>query len=260
MWLFTNFGYLLPTITEDNDPMRKHEDWNYYSVGGKFTFQVRARLLEHLEYYLDNFAEEGTYGPIWRTPDHDYNYRVFTTQEAFAQATAKMVMAIDYRNFKDQSLKFPRGKEYHDLLLRIWGASCNLNEPGGAYGPWSPENPKGYKTAKGYHNWGSSEGRRLGDTFENIDFGDDENEDPEELAWWDGPAEDMLTEDDHRAIKIVNELDRMAIPVTEWPEYLTPNEWDVVEHIVFQTVASKKVVRSMRKRNRDNWAIEVETA
>ena len=67
MWLFTEFGYLLPTITTETDPMRKHEDWDHYSVDGKFTFQVRARLKEHLDYYLEH---SGSFWMLWPSSRH----------------------------------------------------------------------------------------------------------------------------------------------------------------------------------------------
>lgn len=259
MWLFTEFGYLLPTITEETDPMRKHEDWDLYSNNGEFTFQVRARLQEHLEYYLEFFAEEGTYGPIWKTPDHDYNYRVFTTQEAFAIATAKMVMSIDYRNFKNQSTKFPRGKEYHDLLIDIWTSSCDLGDgPGGAYGPWSPENPKGYKRSLYYKGWGSGEyeGRRIGDTFENIDFGDGKN------GYYDLTVDpEAGDEDDEQwfepSVKsIIDQLDAYGIDEEDWCLNLTPNEFDLVSSFL-KDYFGKKEFKKMRKLNREVFNIEV---
>lgn len=260
MWLFTNFGYLLPTITEEDDPMRFHADWERYSVNGKFTFQIRARLREHLDYYLANFAEEGTYGPIWATPDHDYNYRVFTTQQDFAIATAKMVMAIDYRNFKNQSTKFPRGKEYHDLLLDIWAGSCSLGDgPGGFYGPRTADNPNGYGYARGYNRYGSgaNSGRRIGDSFENIVF-DDEDEDEgwfgQDLPDADDDSLDYVDEKDRKMLAIVDELDRYGIDMEDWPLNLVPSEFETVIPVLRQQFG-KKVVKRMKIENKVAFSV-----
>lgn len=248
MWIFADYGYLLPTITEENDPMRRHKDWNRYSRNGEFTFQVRARLREHLNYYLANFAEPGTYGPIWRTPDHDYNYRVFTTQEAFAEAMKKSIMAIDYRNFKDQSTKYPRGTEYHKLLLSVWSDSCSLNEPGGFYGPKSAENPDGYDAAKRYSGWGSGEfvGRRIGDSFQNIDFGDD--------RYTDDIEEDEMEWADARTMGIIDDMYRYGIDKEDWPLNLVPSEFESVIPFLRQSF-SKKKVKKMRQRNREAFSL-----
>lgn len=259
MWLFTDFGYLLPTITFDDDPMRSHEQWDHYSVGGQFTFQIRARLREHLEYYLANFAEEGTYGDIWATPDHDYNFRVFTTQEAFAAATAKMVMAIDYRHFKDESTKYPRGHEYHKLLLDVWQDSAELGDgPGGFYGPWSPENPKGYRRARQYNGWGWAdyEGRRVGDTFEGIDFGD---EDEQEDSWYMDPRFDDaenedLPDDERKARELIEEMERYGVSMEDWHLNMLPSEFETVIPALRQSFGKKKVKR-WRAENLRNFVL-----
>jgi hypothetical protein len=233
--------------------MRRDADWDHYSNEGDFTFQVRARLREHLEYYLANFAEPGTYGEIWRTPTHDYNYRVFTTQEAFAAATAKMVMAIDYRNFKDQSKKFPRGREYHDLLLDIWADSAKLNTPGGFYGPRSEENPHGYGLASYYSRYGDDTiGRRIGDSFEGIDFGDgadDEGWFGQDLPDPDDDSLDYVSDDDRKMMSIVDELDRYGIEMEDWALNLVPSEFEAVLPALRRSY-TKKEVKRMKAENR----------
>jgi hypothetical protein len=253
MWIFAEYGYLLPTITEPDDPMRRHEDWNHYSNDGEFTFQVRARLREHLEYYLQNFGEEGTYGPIWRTPDHDYNYRVFTTQEAFAEAMRKSIMAINYRNFKDQSTKFPRGHEYHKLLLDVWADSADLGSgPGGVYGPYSEENPKGYKRAAYYEGWGMGEyeGRRIGDTFENIDFGDGDD------GYWTPDEEEDEDWVEPSVSRVLEQLDAYGFDEEDWCLNLTPNEFDLVSHFLRDYFGEDEFDR-MYRTNREVFNIEV---
>lgn len=261
MWIFGAYGYLLPVITEEDDELRDHPAWNDYSFDGEFTFQVRARMREHLEYYLEHFAEEGTYGAIWATPDHDYNYRVMTTQKAFADAMHRSIMDIDYRNFKDQSLAYPRGKEYHDLLLDIWFDSCKLGDgPGGFYGPRSAENPNGYVNANTYYvdRWKDDDTtgirRRIGDSFQNIDFGD---EYPEEGEWETVDADspewakdnEWYSEEDLKIDRIVHDLDEMNVPMSDWYEFVTPREFAIIQKRL-KGHFSKKTIKSMRNKNK----------
>jgi len=236
MWIFADYGYLLPAITAEDDIMRKHEDWNLYSNNGEFTFQIRARLSEHLEHYLDNYGEEGTYGPIWRTPDHDYNFRVMTTQEAFAEAMKKSIMAIDYRNFKDQSTKYPRGKEYHDLLISIWSASCKLNEPGGIYGRWTPENPNGYGSVDSiFDKYVRDDDWVVGDSWRNENLNIESNDMDELISF----------------------MDEVDIPMAEWWEYSSPREFALLKPYLRKHF-SNKTIKIMSKKNKNQSGVLIE--
>lgn len=248
MWIFAEWGYLLPVITEDSDPLRKEEKWNEYTNDGQFTFQVRARLRSHLTHYIENYAKEGTYGEIWATPHHDYNFRLMTTKRAFAEAMTEAMMDINYRNFKDQSLKFTDGKIYHDLLLDVWHDSCKLNTPGGYYGPWSPENPDGYGSSDKYENsyWGgySTPGRRIGDSFNNIQF-EEEESDSEEWT-------------EYKLRKALEDMDKYNIPMTSWWEFTSRAEFEVLV-TELKKHFGKNTIKNMRKKNIANvnsWAEE----
>lgn len=251
MWIFAAWGYLLPTITPDDDKLRNEGDWDHYSVNGQFTFQIRARLSEHLDWYIEHYAEEGTYGPIWRTPAHDYNFRIMTTQEAFAEAIKKSILDIDYRHFKDQSLKYPRGEDFHKLLINIWSASCNLNEPGGPYGPYSDENPLGYSPAWKYgygrDNYDEYDGRRIGETF-----GIFENSKPKVTFEFDDDEEDhgWLTDADRTALTVIDEMYDLEVPPEDWFDFTSPGELAKVVAYLKRAGHKKTVKRIMKGASR----------
>lgn len=256
MWVYGDFGLVMPAIVDERDSLRRRSDWNEYSEGGKYDFQIRGRLWEHLRYFQDTFMDEGSYHrDIQATPDHDYNYRFYTTQEAFATAVGRAVMAIDYRKFKPSSDRYEWNDEYHDLLTRIWSVTCDLNTPGDVWGPWSPENPKGYRSAAYYTNSWSKPGRRIGDSFGNIQLDDEYEDDDNKDAIFEGWYEADETEwANYHVAGIIDELDRNDIPMSEWWENLTPSEFEAVRPALRKHF-SKNAVRKMAKSNRGLFVI-----
>lgn len=121
--------------------------------------QVRGRLISHLQDFIDNFMDpfELDHSEIEETPWADYTCRFYCTREAYGRAMANAMMGIDYASFKVQSerknpdgtLRYPKGKEYHDVLTSVWSVSARLNPPGGYYAPRSPQNPRGYEPMDG---------------------------------------------------------------------------------------------------------------
>lgn len=155
MWLFLPGGLLMPSIVPEGkgDPS--------FTNNGLWMMQVRARAKSHLENFIRDYMEEGTYSEIEATPQMDYNFRFYTTHEALALATAKAILDIDYAKFKPTAertdekgkLLYEDGKEYHSVLNSIWSTVCKLGTPGGHYGAYSKTNPLGYKNSAEYYKY-----------------------------------------------------------------------------------------------------------
>lgn len=264
MWVFADFGLLMPAIIPDK--VKSRPDVLKWTNDGEYELQVRGRLREHLQYFMDTHMPEGTFNPeIQATPDKDYNYRFYTTREAFAEGIKNIALSMDYEKFKQTTERFPWNKKFHNLCNQIWAVLCNLNDPGGYYGPKSKDNPRGY-TEKG--TWGASDedgwyekrhttvGRRIGDTFgipddePMVDFG-------EQRYWWEDDGElenvyvdpqgEVFTVDEDTQV-ILSELDGADIPMNSWWSYTTPAEYMRLQDIL-KNHFGKKVLRSMRKKN-----------
>lgn len=147
-WIFLPGSMLMPAEA----PMDKA---NPALTLGYRTLQVRGRLVSHLEDFTASYMDPHglDHSEIEETPGMDYNARFYSRKEDFAQALYFAMLDIDYRKFKEQAermnpdgtLRYPKGREYHDVLASVWSASAQLNPPGGIYGPRSPQNPRGYK-------------------------------------------------------------------------------------------------------------------
>jgi len=154
MWLFLPGGLLMPSIVPagKGDPA--------YTNNGLWMMQVRGRVKSHLENFIRDYMEDGTYSEIEATPQMDYNFRFYTTHEALAFAVAKSVLDIDYAKFKPTAERvdaekvplYKDGKEYHNTLNSIWSTVTKLGSPGGSWGAYSSTNPNGYKNARDYYS------------------------------------------------------------------------------------------------------------
>lgn len=143
MWDFTPFGLLMPASV----PMDLADT---AFTEGKYDLQVRGRVAEHLQHFMDNYMEPGTFhNELQLNPDMDYNCRFYTTREAYADAIRKVILEIDYEKFKPTAERYSWGKKYHDVLNSIWGNVTRLGAPGGK---WA----KGYWSGKGSTSIGSS--------------------------------------------------------------------------------------------------------
>ena len=146
-WIFLPGSMMMPALA----PMEKAD--TDLTLGYR-DLQVRGRLVSHLEDFTTNFMDpfDLDHSEIQETPWADYTCRFYTTREAYGAALANAMLDIDYASFKiqaermnpDGTLRYAKGKEYHEVLTSVWSASAQLNPPGGYYGPRSPQNPRGY--------------------------------------------------------------------------------------------------------------------
>lgn len=109
MWLFVPEGFF-SIVTADE---LGHE------------LQVRARSKEDLDRlraaYLPSLGD-----PVG-LPGHDYPWRAFTTRKALADGLAKVVDALDYRNFKDTVARRHSHERAH-TYLGVWQACLAIEE------------------------------------------------------------------------------------------------------------------------------------
>jgi len=191
--------------------------WNFTSnsfTSGVFKdgkFQVRARDKESL---INLFGDESR---IVTNAGTDYPFRVFSTQEEYAELIKQSILAIDYRNFKDE-VKKQRGAEFAHALMGVWTAMLKV-EPVGVRrfigtGSWRLPNETGNqstyrrnnkkgkkgKGAKSSYNWAQEHWDRDADYLDR---------DLPELT---AEVEDLLT-DEQRA-----ELDKLPDSMHDWTE------------------------------------------
>jgi hypothetical protein len=148
MWIFLQGGLIMPSQA----PM---DEANPELTLGYRDIQVRARLTEHLEYFIRTYMSDLDHSEIELTPHMDYNARFYTTREELGLAMTMAVMDIDYRKFKPTAeridpttgKKFAHGAKYHSVLNSIWSSLLRLAPAGGVWGPRSKENPDGYETS-----------------------------------------------------------------------------------------------------------------
>lgn len=241
-WIFLSGGLLLPSLA----PMDKADP--ALTLGYR-ELQVRGRLTEHLQYFIDTYMDPHglDHSDIEETPFTDYNCRFYATREAFAQAMGYAMLDIDYRKFKQTAedkdetgkFKYAHAKVYHSVLDSIWAISTRLNQPGGWYGPWSPSNPKGFTPRRG---------RSIGSTFHGTAVLDDE--------YWSTPPlamDDDLDYTPTREQEAEDLLDELrGIPVDDWRDELSDREYELVKPYMKkarreQRVMNRKFTRSLRR-------------
>jgi hypothetical protein len=237
MWVFADWGLVMPALVQPGEFKKD------YTENGKYNLQVRGRLTAHLEYFMETYMEPGTYNPeIHATPDHDYNFRFYTTHEAFAAAMTRAIMDIDYRKFKpsserknpDGTRKYKFAEKYHRILNGIWGVVCGLNTPGDVWGPWSPENPKGYRSASRYFPRGEDDDRPVGSSF----FGDEDLDDDDEFDGWFSTKEERID-------KILSAL--QGIPASEWDDYLNDDDYALMKDVIKAEIEAEETRRSEKR-------------
>lgn len=247
MWIFTPQGLLMPAAVpmDKVDPALTHD--------GKFDFQIRGRVAEHLQNFIDAYMEEGTYNPVIQlTPEMDYNARFYTTREAFAQAMTRALMAVNYEKFKPQAYDHDqKSHPYYACLNSIWGTVTMLGRPGGK---WA----MGSSKYKGY----------TGSTF----VSDKPSEDDTRGSWidryWDVRNDSEYTQDgvlfsdrdedkwtDDYTPRIEDEIDDIlasveGVPASEWEDYLGEYEWGLVRGIAKARTRSERRVSKSRRRQR----------
>ena len=101
MWIFTNKGYI--------SVVKHNHDTGYV--------MVRAREKQVLSWLQEIAkAENLTVKPIEYTPKADYQYRMMVHKLSFSCIMAKLIIGMEYTNFKD-SIK---NKDYGNLAMELW--------------------------------------------------------------------------------------------------------------------------------------------
>ena len=102
MWLFTPIGF-----------------FSIVQKRGDTQLTVRSRVKGDLENLRTRFLPE--LSPTIGKAGTDYPWRGTVSHEAFAAATARMVMAIDYSNFKNE-VAAKQGKARSARYGEVWQA------------------------------------------------------------------------------------------------------------------------------------------
>lgn len=114
MWLFTKYGFFSVVCAH-----KKAGEVDYN------TFQVRARVREHLENLLVQFKWTLNGYKIFETKDSDYQFRIFVAREDWSNVMSSMEDQIDYTNFKDQC--HAHGPDaYNTALMQVWQIMSKL--------------------------------------------------------------------------------------------------------------------------------------
>lgn len=246
MWIFTPQGLLMPAAV----PMDKVDP--ALTQDGKFDFQIRGRVAEHLQNFIDAYMEEGTYNPdIQLTPEMDYNARFYTTREAFAQAMTKALMDVNYEKFKPQAYDHDhKSHPYYNCLNSIWGTVTMLGRPGGKWVTGSRY--KGY-TGSTFVSDTPSEDNTRGSWFDRYwDVRQDEDQ-QEESALFSDLHEGCGSWTDDYTPRIEDEIDDIlasveGIPASEWQDYLGEYEWGLVRGIAKARIRSERRFTKSRRR------------
>jgi hypothetical protein len=104
MWIMTSYGILMPALRPN-------------AANLALPLQVRARdkrALKHLIHDMDILELPHT--KIYATPKLDYDFRLYTTHDAFAQIMADEIRGIDYAKFKPTTMF----TDLHNLYNHIW--------------------------------------------------------------------------------------------------------------------------------------------
>jgi hypothetical protein len=107
MWIFTPFGFF--SVTEPRD-------------GDGDTLQVRARVRADLVALKKQYMPK--LGKIFSHVGTDYPYRSFISKYDFAEGMAKIVLSIDYSNFK-ATVDKKQGLSREMLYMKVWQVMSN---------------------------------------------------------------------------------------------------------------------------------------
>lgn len=124
MWIFTEFGILMPSVRPAHT----------IAEGDLATFQIRTRRRYELDYLRTKYMPK-TLGPTIFLGNADYQYRAYCTPEAWASAMALMSLDIDYTKFKPTTDRHEKngGAALHMLYNRVWGAVLDAFPTGSSY-------------------------------------------------------------------------------------------------------------------------------
>jgi len=108
MWLMTNIGFFSVVQKRDDDVLT-----------------VRARVKSDLEALKEKYIP--TLGNILEGKGTDYKYRAKVSREDLAEAMRKIVMDIDYSNFKDSVAK-KQGYKRASIYGEVWSDLMSLQK------------------------------------------------------------------------------------------------------------------------------------
>jgi hypothetical protein len=86
---------------------------------------VRSRIGGDLEALRSKFMPK--LGPTLQLPGRDYPYRAFVDKDSFAEGMVRLVLALDYVNFKSHILKIA-GLARELLYAQVWSVMNNAEE------------------------------------------------------------------------------------------------------------------------------------
>jgi hypothetical protein len=122
MWIFTEFGILMPSLRPAHT-MTEHEE---------AVMQIRTRRRYELDYLRKTYMSD-TLGPTIFLGDADYQYRAYCTIAAWADVMLRMAYDIDYTKFKPTTDRHPGGKKLHDLYNAVWSKVLGAFPTGSSY-------------------------------------------------------------------------------------------------------------------------------
>jgi hypothetical protein len=108
MWLFTNFGF-----------------FSVVQKPGERDLTVRSRLRSDLEHLRQRYLP--TLGPVIEHGGSDYQFRAKISHAALAEAMSKIVLDIDYSNFKN-SVAEQQGHARAKTYGKVWEALWQMQE------------------------------------------------------------------------------------------------------------------------------------
>src|SRR5262245_5132981 len=104
MWIMTSYGILMPALRPETDR-------------ATYPLQVRARDKRALKECIRQMdLLELPHTKIYATPQLDYDFRFYTTHNAFALVMASEIEMIDYEKFKPTSYF----DDLHILYNHMW--------------------------------------------------------------------------------------------------------------------------------------------
>ena len=116
MWIYSTKGFY--SIVENRDNPNQ--------------VIIRARLkkdIDNLKRIFDSLKLRTT--KITVSSRTDYRYRFITDRMDWMTVMIRLMLSIDYDNFKNAVFKSESGKireRRHEAYLKIWGIMCNLQE------------------------------------------------------------------------------------------------------------------------------------
>jgi hypothetical protein len=108
MWFVTNFGFFSVVQKKGDDILT-----------------VRARARGDLEALKERYVSK--LGHILKGEGTDYQYRARVSREDLAKAMGKIIMDIDYSNFKD-SVAEKQGHKRARIYGEVWGTLLGLQK------------------------------------------------------------------------------------------------------------------------------------